>query len=467
MIQLELNSDIRFKAADLPAPVLETIERRLTMANPKYAENEKYGRWQGDTEPELHFVEYIGGHDGLVVRIPRGFIYQLLGILKQYGIKHEIANHTTVHEPVSFTFTGKLFKHQKKALDAILSKKYGVLQAPTGSGKTVIGLAAVAERKQPTLIVVHTKELLYQWQDRAIQYLGLDKEEIGLIGNGYKSIGLLTIGIKNTLVNVIEGIKDRFGFIIVDECHHTPAATFMDVVGRLSAAYMLGLSATPYRKDKLTRVIYFYLGDKIHEIETADLQESGHILKAQLEIIETGWDYQYSDDYSSMILELTEDEVRNEIILEAVLGQLQADRGIALVLSDRKDHCRYLHNQLIGEGVRAALLLGDMPKKERAAIVDGLRAGEYRALVATASLIGEGFDLPDISSIFLTVPVKFSGRLTQYVGRALRTVEGKTEARVFDFVDQNPILRHSFKSRLNTYSRMGIKAEAASVVAGQ
>lgn len=450
-MNIELKSDITIKTADLPSPVLGAIKTRLTMVNPKWQENEKYGRWQGGTEPELTYYRYA---DGSIV-IPRGFIYQLMGILNNYRLPFKVNNQSRKFKPMPFTFTGKLFKHQRRALDAILTKEQGVLCAPTGSGKTVIGLAAIAKRQQPTLIIVHTKELLYQWQARAMQYLGLDKEEIGLIGDGHKRSGVLTIGIKNTLVNVIEQIKDLFSFLIVDECQHTPAATFTGVVGKVSAAYLMGLSATPFRQDRLTRVIYFYLGDKIHEIETADLQESGHILKAQLEIIETGWDYDYIDDYSAMITELTEDEVRNEIILEAVLGQIQADTGIALVLSDRKDHCRYLCRNLIGEGVRAALLLGNTPKKERAAIVDGLRAVEYQVLVATASLIGEGFDLPDISSIFLTVPIKFSGRLTQYVGRALRTAAGKTEARVFDFVDMNPILRHSFKSRLYAYTGSG------------
>ncbi len=455
-MQIEISNDVRFKAAELPRAVLDTIEGRLTMANPKYQDAIKYDRYAGNIEPELMYCRYVDGN----IVIPRGFIYQLMGILNGYRISFKINNQTTKFKPMPFTFTGELYPHQRKALDIILTKKCGVLCAPTGSGKTVIGLAAVSKRQQPTLIIVHTKELLYQWQARAMQYLGLDKEEIGLIGDGHKSVGLLTIGIKNTLINEIDGIKDRFGFVIVDECHHTPAATFTDVVGKLSAAYMLGLSATPYRKDRLTRVIYFYLGDKVHEIETADLQESGYILKATLEVIETGWDYPYSDDYSSMILELTGDEVRNEIILKAVLGRVQADSGIALVLSDRKDHCRYLCRNLTGQGVRAALLLGDTPKKERTAIVDGLRAGEYQALVATASLIGEGFDLPDISSIFLTVPIKFSGRLTQYVGRALRTAEGKTETRVFDFVDQNPGLQSSFRSRLYAYQRMGIEVEA-------
>ncbi|MBF0487214.1 MAG: DEAD/DEAH box helicase [Nitrospirae bacterium] len=464
MIQIVLKADIRFKTKKMPLYVLESLERRLTLPNPAYQDAVKYGHYAGNIEPDLSYIKYAG--DWCI--IPRGFIYSLMGILKGYRIEYTIENHATKFKTVPFTFTGKLYPHQKKALDAILTKEYSTLSAPTGSGKTVIGLAAIAKRQQPTLIIVHTKELLYQWQARAMQYLGLDKEEVGLLGDGHKSVGLLTIGIKNTLINVIEGIKDRFGFVIVDECHHTPASTFTDIVGRLSAAYVLGLSATPYRKDRLTRVIYFYLGDKIHEIDIEALQDSGHIMTASLEVIETGWDYPYSDDYSSMISELTEDEVRNEIILESVEGQVQADSGIALVLSDRKEHCRYLYNQLMGQGVRAALLLGDTPKKERAAIVDGLRGGEYRVLVATASLIGEGFDLPDISSIFLTVPVKFSGRLTQYVGRALRTAAGKTEARVFDFVDQNPILRQSFRSRLYAYKRMGIETETGACVgAGQ
>ncbi|MBF0556060.1 MAG: DEAD/DEAH box helicase [Nitrospirae bacterium] len=462
-MKIELKSDVRFKTQEMPLYVLESLERRLTLPNLAYLDAVKYGRYVGNVEPELSYIKYSG--DWCI--LPRGVIYQVTGILKAYHIEYTIENHTTKFKPCRFEFTGKLHRYQKEALDVILSKEYGVLQAATGSGKTVIALAAIAKRAQPTLIVVHTKELLYQWQARAMQYLNLDKDEIGLIGDGHKRPGLLTIGLKQTLIRMIDNIGDRYGFIIVDECHHTPASTFVDVVGRLSSAYLIGLSATPYRKDRLTRVIYFYLGDLVHTIETAGLHDSGHILKATLEVIETDFDYDYADDYSSMISELVQDEARNDLILEAVLGQVQADKGIALILSDRKSHCRYLYNRLMGQGVKAALLLGDTGKKERAVIVDGLRGREYRVLVATASLIGEGFDLPDISSIFLIVPIKFSGRLTQYVGRILRTAAGKTEARVFDFIDQNPVLQHSFRSRLYAYKKMGIETETACVGVGQ
>jgi superfamily II DNA or RNA helicase len=458
MLNIEIKSDVRIKTAEIPEPVLEAIKDRLTLPNPAYQDNEKYGRWQGDTPQHLSFINYVGSHDGLLVRIPRGFVYQLMSLLRSYRIQYALNNRTLAFKPVSFSFKGKLYPHQKEALTAILTREYGVLHAPTGSGKTVIALAAIAKRQQPTLVICHTKELLYQWQARAVQYLGMSKDEIGLIGNGKKTIGdRLTIGIINSLVNVIDEVKDRFGFLIVDECHHCPAKTFTAVVSRLSAAYMLGLSATPYRRDRLTRVIYFYIGDKVHEIDTSTLQDSGHIMRATLEVIETEFNYDYSDDYSAMLSALTQDEARNSLILSAVMGQLKANMGISLVLSDRKGHCRYLYNKLMGEGVSAALLLGDTGKKERARIVDGLSDGEYQALVATASLIGEGFDLPGISSIFLTVPVKFSGRLTQYVGRALRTSTGKAGAKVFDFVDKNPVLQASYRSRTYAYRKMGIE----------
>ncbi|MEO5357136.1 MAG: DEAD/DEAH box helicase [Nitrospirae bacterium YQR-1] len=452
-MEINVNNDIRIKLADLPEPALIELKSRLRFKNPAYQENIKYGRWNGNTPELLYFIWC----DGDYAVIPRGFIYQFMRVLAMYGIKYTIKSGILTLPEVSFSFKGNLHHYQKKAVTAILSKNHGVLHAPTGSGKTVIALKAITERIQPALVVVHTKELLHQWKQRAIEYLGLSEKEIGLIGEGKKTVGKqLTIGIINSLVNSLNLVKDKVGFLIIDECHHCPSKTFTDVVSEFNSAYMLGLSATPYRRDGLTRVIYFYLGDKIHEIESKVLQDSNHVITATLEVVETGFDYPYNDDYSAMITALTKDTDRNALITETVLNNLDGDNGIALVLSERKEHCLELQDRLLDHRVKAALLLGDTGTKERKQTIAGLNAGAYKALVATSSLIGEGFDLPAISSIFLTTPVKFQGRLTQYVGRALRTAKGKTGAKVFDFVDLNGVLQASFRSRLHTYERLGV-----------
>ncbi|MGR3220043.1 MAG: DEAD/DEAH box helicase [Candidatus Anammoxibacter sp.] len=221
---------------------------------------------------------------------------------------------------------------------------------------------------------------------------------------------------------------------------------------------MLGLSATPYRRDGLTKLIYFYIGDKVHEISTRDLQEQNQIMTATLMVRKTDFYFNYNDDYPAMITALTEDYCRNELIINDVLGQIQQDSGIALVISDRVEHCQALCEMLRARDVEARILSGNIKNGERKAIVHELNQGGIRVLVASGSLIGEGFDCPGLSSIFLSTPIKYSGRLIQAIGRIVRIADGKDTATIFDFHDANVgVLRSSFKSRLNTYQDLGIK----------
>jgi superfamily II DNA or RNA helicase len=318
-------------------------------------------------------------------------------------------------------------------------KEFGTLCSPTGSGKTVMALFLVAQRMQPTLVVVHTKDLAQQWVDRIGSFLGLSPEQVGAIGGGKKRIGeRITVALVQSLYKCADEVASKIGHLVVDECHRTPSRTFTEAVAEFDSRFMLGLSATPYRRDQLSRLIFWHLGDVHHRVDKAQLVESGNVLPAEVIFRETDFKPYFDpvNEYSKMLSELTADDTRNRLIASDVAGETERQNGACLVLSDRKKHCETLHALLtFRHKVKAELLTGDLNIQQRQEAVQRIRQGKSSVLIATGQLIGEGFDCRDLTTLFLATPVRFSGRVIQYLGRILRPAPGKDFARVFDYID--------------------------------
>jgi len=420
------------------------IKKELTIENPQYKAARKYGRWIGKKlKPQLKY--YVPTVHGL--RFPRGFANRAVLLCREYfGKDPEIIDKRRLLPEIEFSFTGQLREYQKLAVDEVLPKSFGVIESGTGSGKTVMGLALIAARKQPTLVVVHTKELLYQWKERAEQFLACD---VGLIGDGKFSIEPLTVSIVNSARRRVDELVFRFGHLMVDECHRVPATLFTDVVSKFDCQYLLGLSATAFRSDnELTKLIYFFMGDRIHRVDPQELQAAGAVLKPEIIRAGTSFTYRYRGDYQSLIKALTVHEGRNMQILEDICRvSAEAGSGTCLVVSDRVSHCRFFVEKLQKRGVAVELLTGQIPPENRNTIVAAVQGGKVQVLVATLQLISEGFDCPGLSTLFLTTPIVFEGRLLQVIGRIIRPAENK-RARVFDYVDENiPTLLRSANSR--------------------
>lgn len=422
--------------SNLPEDVEGEIKRRLNFLNPRWAENERMGRWNGDTPKYVRAYEKTRRGD-LVV--PRGFVRQLLLMCRRAGVPCEIDDRRRSFGETALVFNGVLKPFQQEAAERMLKKEFGVLSAPTGSGKTVIALYMMARRRQPSLVVVHNRELAFQWIERIKRFLDVAENDIGLIGAGKKQMGRpVTVALIQSLCKCCREVSPNTGFLIVDECHRTPSRTFTDAVSAFDARFMLGLTATPWRRDKLSKLIFWYLGDVHHVIEKEDLVAGGHILAADVVVRETAFS-PYHDpvrEYAKMLSELTADDKRNHLIAADVAAEALKGQGVCLVLSDRKRHCEVLQSLLrYRYKIEAALLTGDVPPRQRKAVLEGIGAGEVRVLVATGQLVGEGFDCRDLATLFIATPVRFSGRLLQYLGRVLRPAPGKTRARVYDYVD--------------------------------
>lgn len=445
---------------DVPDALRRRIEERLTLPNPKYAENERLGYWNGNTPEYLECFKRVAPESLL---IPRGCIGLVLYLAKQADVVCRVQDESLVLPPVDFTFTGDLRDSQQSAVVDMLRRNTGTLVAPTGSGKTVIALALIAERRQPALVVVHTKELLNQWVDRIEHFLEIDKKEIGIIGTGKRKLGdRITVATAQTLSKCADEVAPHIGHLIIDECHHAPARTFTDVVSAFRSCFMLGLSATPWRRDGLSKLIFWYVGNAGHEINRRRLVEAGSVLPFDVHTLTTNFTSfcNPSTAYSSMLSELTEDDERNQFISDTVVANTNG-HGVSLVLTDRKLHCARLQQLLKERGVDAQVLTGDCSASERQNLVTRLNGGDMRVLVATGQLIGEGFDSSALSRLFIATPIKFDGRLIQYLGRVLRPAPGKTRAVVFDFVDSRVgVLEAAARTRARVYLRLATEGGA-------
>ncbi len=423
---------------NIPGGLKKDLMRKLTFINPKWLENEKMGRWNRDTEKYLKYYE-TEGENKLI--IPRGYARQLILLCRKNNIAYELYDKRRSLPETDFTFHGRLNEVQEAAAVKMLKKDFGTLCAPTGSGKTVICLYMIAKRKQPALIVVHTRDLAFQWMDRISRFLEIPHEKIGLIGAGKKKTGdKITVALVQSLYKIKDKIAPLTGYLVVDECHHAPSRTFTEAVSSFDCKYMLGLTATPWRRDKLSRLIFWFLGDIHHTIEKQDLIEKGHILAAKVIFRETKFRpfHDPGDEYSKMLSELTSDDDRNKMITDDVAKEVKSGKGVCLVLSDRKKHCETLGALLkYRHGIDALVLTGDLPVAKRRKIIERVNSGKAKVLVATGQLIGEGFDCRELSTLFIATPVKFKGRLMQYLGRIIRPAPGKTGATVYDYVDVN------------------------------
>ncbi|MDD4273398.1 MAG: DEAD/DEAH box helicase [Desulfobacter postgatei] len=433
----------------------QAVKKYLTIQNPAFLEAVKQNRYTGKIPRELFF--FAEEKDGLVC--PRGCVDHLARLCEQSGEIVEWVDDRRTLEPVDFSFDGSLRELQHQAINDVLSSDQGLLEAGTGAGKTVMALYLIAQRKQPALVVVHTKELLSQWIDRIETFLEIPRADIGIIGGGKFSIGdRITVATVQSLYKRVDEVVPYVGHLVVDETHKAPARMFTEAVSAFDAKYILGLTATPWRRDRLSKVIFWHVGDVTGRIAKDDLVQAGNLCRAEVNWVETGF-YPLADasaEYSKALSELTQDADRNRLICKTVA--VNNGHSISLILSDRKEHCEKLQNLLFNEdGIKAEVLTGSTSPKERERIITALQDGECRYLIATGQLIGEGFDLPGISNVFLSTPVKFSGRLIQYVGRALRPAPGKYKAMIFDFVDDHGVFKASAKSRAETYKSQGIR----------
>lgn len=407
------------------------------------------------------------------VYIPRGLKKQL----KQIANDVQIVDMTTKGEKVNVTFNAKLSKEQKEALEITKKQNMGIISAYTGFGKTVLACKMIAHKKVNTLILVQNKNLADQWKRELHKFLSIKneplveftdkgrqkkKDKVGQIyGSKFKRSNLVDVATFQSLGNKdsMQEILDRYGMVIIDECHHVAAFTFEKVLKNCKMQFIYGLSATPKRKDGHDPIIFMRCGEIIWKAEKRIKNNSKQILIPRF--ITTGEEFGdaiVTNEIHENYRLITENPDRNLMITKDILNNVKNGRHI-LVISERLEHLKQLSKDLssIEPSLTIYELNGKIKETKRKEVLHNLQneSSSY-VLLATGKYVGEGFDLESLDTICVTMPISWGGLLQQYLGRLQRNLAGKSELLAYDYVDfMIPMFSNMYQKRLTTYRKLG------------
>lgn len=445
--------------AGLPSPLLNQIKRLAAFQNPEFYRKQSMRLSTALTPRIITCAEECADH----IALPRGCLPELDALLQAHGVSLQLEDKRVEGESVDFAFQGKLTTTQQQAVRALLVDDIGVFVAPPGIGKTVVGTYLVAARNRNTLVLVHRKPLLDQWLAQLALFLGLERRDMGQIGAGKRRPnGKLDVAMIQSLVRKgqVDDIVADYGHVIIDECHHVPAVSFERVLSEVRARYITGLTATPQRRDGHHPIIQMQIGPVQFAVlarERAALRPFIHrLIVRKTHFLPTA--LPDGAGIQELYAALAVDQERNDLILNDIVQSLEEGRS-PLLLTERRDHLEHFAERLKGKVQHLISLHGGMTAKERREILAQLAAipgDEGRLLLATGRYIGEGFDDARLDTLFLALPVSWRGTLVQYSGRLHRLHEGKTEVRIYDYVDSEVLMLHRmFQRRLRGYRAIG------------
>lgn len=465
VIHLTLDGGIRLPGDELTPSLYATLKHAASMVNPEFYDRQRRRQSTWNTPRFIQsFDETLDGH----LVLPRGLLDPVIKFIDEAGSKVETDDKRSDGDQFETTFAADLTAAQQEAVRHVLSHELGVLVAPPGSGKTVMACAVIAERATSTLVLVDRKTLADQWRKQIHELLGVKPGQLG--GGRSKLTGIIDVATLQTLArrDDLDEKLGSYGLVVVDECHHIPAAAFEAAVRVVPARRWLGLTATPYRRDRLDDLIAFQLGPVRHTFTPAEAGTlEGSVVDRPTPVLvvhPTAFAYAGPSDFSApgaiadLHRALALDESRNQQIIADVSAALARGRN-CLVLAQRTAHVDYLAAQFADRGFAPVVLKGGMGVKARASAMERLQppdGGPPLLAVATGHFVGEGFDCPVLDTLFLTGPISFKGRLVQYVGRVLRAFPGKETAEVHDYHDvATPVLAAALAKRAPGYLSLG------------
>jgi superfamily II DNA or RNA helicase len=458
-VRLVLSNLAYIEKKDLPSAMLDRLCRLAAFQNPEFYKAQAM-RLSTYGKPRIiscgeNFPEHIG--------LPRGCLQDALDLLEANGITPEFYDERTLGQPIEVEFHGTLLPQQSEAVEQVIANDIGVICAPTAFGKTAVGAWLIAHRKVNTLVLVHRQQLLDQWRARLATFLNLPIESIGQIGGGKTArTGSIDVALIQSLQRKgeVRDLVAEYGQVIADECHHLSAFTFELVLKQAKARYVVGLTATPIRKDGHHPIIFMQCGPIRFNLSArkaaADSIFEHRVIPRYTEFspVDPGGEVKIHDLYAAMVT----DAPRNDLVVRDVIDAIQSGRS-PLLLTGWTNHLERIAAKLSKATPNVFILRGGMGRKQRRAVLESLGAvpeGEPRVILATGSYAGEGFDDARLDTLFLVMPVSWKGTLQQYVGRLHRLHHNKKEVRVYDYVDaQVPMLARMFKKRLAGYEALG------------
>lgn len=466
-------------ALNLTPRIQNQVRCMATIDNPEFYRRKNSGN---STYYCLSMI-YLGKDVDGYIQVPRGLFERITEKCREAGIPYDVEDQRTTGRPIRVSFNGELRTQQDLAAEKLLRFENGVLSAATAFGKTVVCSYLVAQRKVSTLILLENTDLVDQWVDELNRFLVIDEEpptyrtKTGRVKKRQSVIGTLRSGSDKTTgivdVAMIGSVYhqgqilpelDRYGLVIMDECHHAASAQAQQVLQRIKAKYVYGVSATPMRSDKLEKINYMMLGPIRHQYtpkEHALAQGMGLYVRPRFTRV-VNFSEEKLEIHRAYEL-ISENDDRNEMIIQDVRDCIQKGRS-PVVLTRLKKHAKHFYDKLQDAAQHVFLLYGDNTPAQNQEVRRAVLAvprGESMLLIATGQKIGEGFDCPRLDTLMLASPVKFDGRLIQYVGRLNRSYVGKSDVVVYDYVDAHiGIFDHQYRSRLAAYKKIGYRIQS-------
>ncbi len=460
-VQIVRSNLVYVEKTGLPSAMLNRLLRLAAFQNPEFYKAQAMRLPTFNKPRVIACGEDLANH----IALPRGCIAEVVQLLETHRIKALIRDERFAGRPIDVEFSGQLRPAQLDAAAMIAEHDEGILCAPTAFGKTALAAWIIAARKVNTLVLVHRQQLLDQWHARLTMFLNLPAKSIGQVGGGKSErSGLVDIAIIQSSHGKA-GVKDfvaEYGQVIVDECHHLSAFTFEQVMKQVKAKYVLGLTATPERKDGHHPIIYMQCGPIRYKLSARSMTAASPF---EHEVIPRLTEFclppeQADTTIQELYAALVDDSARNKLIVGDLLRVVQDGRS-PLLLTARTEHLKYFETALAGKVDNVFVLKGGMGKKQRRSIAEAIGTVPEdgpRVILATGSYIGEGFDDARLDTLFLAMPISWKGTLQQYVGRLHRLHDAKRVVKVYDYVDSNVLmLARMYARRLKGYSAIGYR----------
>jgi superfamily II DNA or RNA helicase len=470
-IHAEWGGMLAVRRAGLSPSLLAALKHAASLANPEFYKNENLRISNWNTP---RFVRcYV--EDLEFLYLPRAMAGKAGDLVAETGSDLQVVDRRPHPAPIDVSFTGVLRDAQPAAVAELARHDLGVLEAPPGSGKTVMGCALIAHHRVPTLVLVDRAPLMDQWRDRIAATLDIDPAAVGQIGGGKsKPTGVIDLAMMQTLARMDDAAEKLagYGLVIVDEAHHAGAPTVEKAVRRIPARRWVGLTATAYRRDGLGPIIFMHCGPKRHVIPMVDSNDP-EPMDRTVYVHHTGFALPDDTDttkpgaITSVVFKaLADDEARNSLICADVHNAMTRGRN-CLVLTRQTKHVDALASLLHDHGHEPHTLYATRKpaelKEALGFLADPPADGPPLLVVATDRYVGEGYDCPRLDTLFLAHPVSFKGSMVQYVGRVLRSHPGKTSVEVHDYVDTHlGVLAAMWRKRARSYTQLGFTTQPAS-----
>ncbi len=462
-VEVVLGNQVFVDRSALPPALVNCIARIAAFQNPEFYAAQAMRLPTFGKPRIISCAELFSKH----VALPRGCLDDLLELFRELGIGADLRDERAEGAHIAVNFLGQLTSEQLAAATSLLKHDAGVLAATTAFGKTVVAANIIAARGRNTLVLVHRSQLLDQWVARLGTFLDIPAEQIGVIHGGKKKpTGVIDVALMQSLVRngIVSDVVADYGHLVVDECHHLSAVGFEAIARAAKAKYVLGLSATVTRKDGHHPIIFMQCGPVRHRVDArkqAAARPFDHKVvfrRTQFQLARSGSEERPA--IHAVYAALALDKARNELIFDDILAALEAGRS-PVVITERKDHLERLAGRLSKFAKNVIVLRGGMKTSQMRTATESLAripAKEERVLVATGRYLGEGFDDARLDTLFLTMPISWSGTLAQYAGRLHRLHAPKRDVIIYDYVDENePMLAKMAGKREAGYRSLGYR----------